>query len=92
MITEEQKNKVLALYNTHEHSIKDIMLMTGVKSSQTIYRILSMEGVRMQKDRQPVRKISVGLDEEAHNILLEANPKNVSEWVCNLIKGGYPNR
>ncbi|MEG1839211.1 MAG: hypothetical protein RR220_07975 [Bacteroidaceae bacterium] len=39
-ITKEQEEQVVSLYN-QEYTITSIMLKSGVKSEQTIYRILS---------------------------------------------------
>ena len=47
-ITAEQENDVVKLYNT-EMSILDIIERTGIKSEQTIYRILRDAGVKRRR-------------------------------------------
>lgn len=89
MITVEQENEVVRLYKAQRHTIKEIMSMTGVGSEQTIYRILDDRGIPRLKVRKPTRKITIGLDEETERLLTQANPKNISEWVCTMIKKGY---
>ena len=84
-ITLQQEEEVVRLYKTKQYAIREIMKRTGVKSEQTIYRILSDYNIPMIR-RKSVSKISVNLDEETAQILKKANPKNVSEWISNCIK------
>lgn len=89
MISKEQEQEVIRLYRGRKNSIKQIMAQTGVRSEQTIYRILSANNVPKQKTRKPTRRISVGLDEEAERIIRKARPSNISEFVSEMIKRGY---
>lgn len=89
MISKEQEQEVIRLYRGRKNSIKQIMAQTGVRSEQTIYRILSANNVPKQKTRKPTRRISVGLDEEAESIIRKARPSNISEFVSEMIKRGY---
>lgn len=92
MISIEQEQEVIRLYRGRKHSIKQIMAQTGVRSEQTIYRILSANNVPKLKMRKPTRRISVGLDEEAEGIIRKARPRNLSEFVSEMIKRGYGKR
>lgn len=92
MISIEQEQEVIRLYRGRKNSIKQIMAQTGVRSEQTIYRILSANNVPKQKTRKPTRRISVGLDEEAERIIRKARPSNISEFVSEMIKRGYGKR
>lgn len=89
MISIEQEQEVIRLYRGRKNSIKQIMAQTGVRSEQTIYRILSANNVPKQNMRKPTRRISVGLDEEAERIIRKARPRNISEFVSEMIKRGY---
>ena len=80
-ISIDQEEEVVRLYRAQKHTVKQIMALTGVRSEQTIYRILDNR-----------KKISICLDEETDDILKRAKPKNVSEWVCEMIVKGYSNR
>lgn len=92
MISIEQEQEVIRLYRGRKNSIKQIMAKTGVRSEQTIYRILSANNVSLLKKRKPTKRISVGLDEEAERIIRKARPRNVSEFVSEMIKRGYEKR
>lgn len=92
MISIEQEQEVIRLYRGRKNSIKQIMAQTGVRSEQTIYRILYANNVPKQKIRKPTRRISVGLDEEAEGIIRKAKPRNISEFVSEMIKRGYEKR
>lgn len=89
MISIEQEQEVIRLYRGRKNSIKQIMAKTGVRSEQTIYRILSANNVPKLKQRKPTKRISVGLDEEAERIIRKARPRNMSEFVSEMIKRGY---
>lgn len=92
MISIEQEQEVIRLYRGRKNSIKQIMAKAGVRSEQTIYRILSANNVPLLKKRKPTKRISVGLDEEAERIIRKARPRNVSEFVSEMIKRGYEKR
>lgn len=91
-ITQGQTEAVIRLYRAQKLTVKQIMAQTGVRSEQTIYRILSANNVPKLKMRKPTRRISVGLDEEAERIIREARPRNISEFVSEMIKRGYGKR
>ncbi len=65
------------------------MELTGVRSEQTIYRILSSHNIPKLRKRKPTRRITIGLDKEAEELIVKANPKNISEFVSEMIKKGY---
>lgn len=92
MITLNQENEVVRLYQSHRFTIKEIIAKTGVKSEQTIYRILARHNVPKIRKRKPVRKVSISLDETADTIIRRFKPKNLSEFICEMIKKGCPNR
>uniref|UniRef100_A0AB33JE40 Helix-turn-helix domain-containing protein n=1 Tax=Prevotella sp. GTC17262 TaxID=3236797 RepID=A0AB33JE40_9BACT len=86
MISIEQEENVVLLYKENKHTIKQIMSLTGVRSEQTIYRILNSRGIPRQAVRKPTRRITVCLDFESDKIIQKLNPKNLSEFVCEAIK------
>lgn len=49
-LTKEQEEKVVGLYSSTSLSILDIMTATGVKSEQTIYRILRDAGTKRRRN------------------------------------------
>ena len=89
MINSKQKEEVVRLYREQAHTVKQIMALTGVRSEQTVYRILDERNIPRLKIRKPIRKISICLDEKTDEILRRAKPKNISEWVCEMIIRGY---
>lgn len=89
MINSKQKEEVVRLYREQAHTVKQIMALTGVRSEQTVYRILDEQNIPRLKIRKPIRKISICLDEKTNEILKLAHPKNISEWVCKMIIRGY---
>lgn len=91
-ISIDQEEEVVRLYRAQKHTVKQIMALTGVRSEQTVYRILDERNIPRLKIRKPIRKISICLDYETDEILKRAKPKNVSEWVCKMIVKGYSNR
>lgn len=89
MISEEVRSMVVALYKEERFKIKEIMVITGVRSKQTIYRILNEANVTKIKRKNPAAKISVTLDNDVSRILAIENPKNISKWICKMTKKGY---
>lgn len=86
-ITLEQIEEVVRLYMSKKYSIKEILVQTGVRSEQTIYRILDgRNDIERMRRKSPVKKISITLDEDTNKIIDKTNPKNLSEWVCSCIK------
>lgn len=82
-ITPEQENKVLALYHQNI-AIKEIMKATGIKSEQTIYRILDEHDVPRRPKLKGVAKISITIEEDVAQIL-EKQP-NLSQYVNEAIR------
>lgn len=89
MIKVEQQILCERLYQEGNHTIKEIMSLTGIRSEQTIYRILDAANIPRRPSRQAVQKVSVSLDKDAADIIREVNPKNLSKWICDLIKLAY---
>lgn len=89
MITKNKENDVLTLYAKQKYSIAEIMRLTDIRSTQTIYRILAKHGIKKQRREKQTRIISVCLDEKADKILKAISPRNVSDLICNLIKRSY---
>ena len=89
LITEEQEEEVVRLYRSQKYKIKDIMKMSGVRSEQTIYRILDGADVPRLKSKAPARKLSVTIDDEILTLIEQDNPINLSKWICEKIKEGY---
>ena len=84
----EQKREVVRLYREQNRTIKQIMEETGVGSTQTIYCILDEAGVPRLRRRVPFKKRSINFDLKTWKIIEKANPKNLSEWVCNMVVKG----
>ena len=62
-ITLDQESRVLSLYK-QGIAIKEIIKETGVRSEQTIYRILDSNGVPRRPKVRGVRKIFVTIEEK----------------------------
>ena len=88
LITVDQEEEVTRLYRSQKFKIKDIMKMTGVRSEQTIYRILDAADVPRLKSKAPARKLSVTIDDEVLMLIEQDNPINLSKWICEKIKKG----
>lgn len=86
-ITQEQTEAVIRLYRAQKLTIKQIMDETGVKSEQTIYRILDENGIPRLQQREMVRKASISFDADTWVIIERKAPKNLSKFICDLIKG-----
>lgn len=86
LISLEQEEEVARLYRSEKYTIKQICEMTGVASEQTIYRILKGRNIPKRKIRIITKKISVSLDYEAELILDKVKPKNLSKYICDIIK------
>lgn len=89
MIKLEQQELCERLYREGDHTIKEIMATTGIRSEQTIYRILDAAEIPRRPSRKAVHKISLSIDKDTMEIIKKENPKNISEWICNIIKDKY---
>ena len=85
-ITQEQAETVIRLYRARKLSIKQIMRETGVRSEQTVYRIFDENNVPRYEQRSTVKKCSISFDSEAWALILTRSPRNLSLFICNLIK------
>lgn len=85
-ITVEQIEAVVRLYVARKHSIKQIMKETGVRSEQTIYRILDESGVPRYERRATVKKATISFDGASWDLIQARSPRNLSLFICNLIK------
>lgn len=85
-ITFEQIEAVVRLYVARKHSIKQIMKETGVRSEQTIYRILDESGVPRYDRRATVKKATISFDGASWDLIQARSPRNLSLFICNLIK------
>ena len=85
-LSSEQIEEVVRLYRSKKYSIKEILALTGVGSEQTIYRIIAgRDDIEMMKRTSPTKKYSVNLDTEAVRVLETVNPRNISQWINDLI-------
>ena len=85
-ITLKQEEDVIRLYRSEKYTIKQICEMTGVLSEQTIYRILRERNIPKRNIRFITKKVSVSLDHETDLILDKIKPKNLSKYICDIIK------
>lgn len=83
-ISAEQISSMLILYAT-DVPIKEIMVRTGIKSEQTIYRLLDENNIkRKPKKRCPIKRC-VSFEEDVELDVLE-HTDNVSAFVCECIR------
>mgnify|MGYP002940295248 FL=1 len=82
-ITLDQESRVLSLYKDGI-AIKEIIRETGVRSEQTIYRILDSNGVPRRPKVRGVRKIFVTIEEDVAAIL--DKEQSVSLYVNEAIR------
>lgn len=88
-ITLDQESRVLSLYK-QGISIKEIIKETGVRSEQTIYRILDSNGVPRRPKVRGVRKVFVTIEEDVAAIL--DKEQSVSLYVNEAIRFYHSNR
>ncbi len=88
-ITLDQESRVLSLYKDGI-AIKEIIRETGVRSEQTIYRILDSNGVPRRPKVRGVRKIFVTIEEDVAAIL--DKEQSVSLYVNEAIRFYHGNR
>lgn len=86
MLSIEQIQACERLYREGNHTIKQIMQETGIRSEQTVYRVLDAAGIPRRPNRRIALRATISFDEEAAKIINEVNPKNMSEWVCDIVK------
>lgn len=85
-LSSEQQEEVVRLYRSKKYSIKEILALTGIGSEQTVYRILAgRDDIEMMRRTSPTKKYSVNLDTEAVRVLETVNPRNISQWINDLI-------
>lgn len=85
-LSSEQQEEVVRLYRSKKYSIKEILALTGIGSEQTVYRILAgRDDIEMMRRTSPTKKYSVNLDTEAVKVLETVNPRNISQWINDLI-------
>lgn len=89
MIRQPQKDECIRLYKEGILTIKEIMSETGIRSEQTIYRILDEAGITRRPSRTTEWRVSISLDKETSDIIDEVRPRNLSAWVCSMIKEAY---
>lgn len=87
-ISLEQEEEAVSLYRSHKYSIKEILEKTGIKSEQTLYRILISRDIPTML-RKATARISLRADKEVSEIVERENPRNISEYLCYLIREGY---
>lgn len=88
-ITLDQESRVLSLYKDGI-AIREIIRETGVRSEQTIYRILDSNGVPRRPKVRGVRKIFVTIEEDVAAIL--DKEQSVSLYVNEAIRFYHSNR
>ena len=88
-ITLDQESRVLSLYKDGI-AIKEIIRETGVRSEQTIYRILDSNDVPRRPKVRGVRKIFVTIEEDVAAIL--DKEQSVSLYVNEAIRFYHGNR
>ena len=83
--TDDVREKCAKLYK-QGFPIKDIMHQTGLRSTQTVYRILREGKIPARNtDKKGGKVITVSLDKEAVRIIKLKKPRNLSNFVCAAI-------
>ncbi|SDB77163.1 Helix-turn-helix domain of resolvase [Bacteroides ovatus] len=83
ILTIEQEEQVIALYK-QEFTIKEIIKHTGVKSEQTIYRILDKNNIPRRPKLKGVGKVFITVEEDVAQILEKQT--NISLYVNEAIR------
>lgn len=86
MISLEQEEMVCKLYKAKKHTIKQIIKETGVRSEQTIYRILDENNIPRRPKRGTVMKATISFDKKTADIIKKENPPNLSGWICDKVQ------
>lgn len=89
MIEDYRREKCVQLYKEGALTIKEIMTQTGIRSEQTIYRILDEAGIPRRPVRPTEYRATISFDKETADIIHEVSPRNLSVWVCKMIKEAY---
>lgn len=89
MIRQPQKDECIRLYQEDVLTIKEIMEETGIRSEQTVYRILDAAGIPRRPSRSTEWRAAISFDKETSDIIDEVRPRNLSAWVCRMIKEAY---
>lgn len=89
MIKQYQKDECIKLYKQGALTIKEIMAETGIRSEQTVYRILDAAGVPRKPVRPTEWRATISFDADTSAIIDDVRPKNLSEWICEIIKDYY---
>lgn len=92
MIRDYQKAKCIQLYKEGILTIKEIMSQTGIRSEQTIYRILDAACIPRRPARPTEYRATISFDKDTAEIIDKVHPRNLSTWVCKMIKEAYYNR
>ncbi len=77
---------VIELYRK-KTPITKIVAATGV-SIANVYGILSEHNIPLHSGQKTYRR-TIAFDEETEQLLQQANPANISAWVCEQIKKAY---
>ena len=92
-LSSEQIEEVVRLYRSKKYSIKEILALTGIGSEQTVYRIIAgRDDIEMMRRTSPSKKYSINLDEKAQSIIESVKPRNISQWLNELIIKVYEDK
>lgn len=83
-ITSEQISSLLILY-ADDVPIKEIMRRTGIKSEQTIYRLLDENEIKRKPKKRCPMKLTILIEDDVEIDILEC-PGNVSAFICECIR------
>lgn len=83
-ITDEQIVSLLILYADNV-PIKEIMKRTGIKSEQSIYRLLDEKNIPRKPRKRCPLKLTVSFEDDVEQDILE-HRDNVSAFVCECIR------
>lgn len=84
MISQEQRKQCIDLYR-QGIAISEIINQTGIRSTQTIYKILQSGNI----ERRPTKagfRATISFDEQTAEIIRKANPKNLSQYICMMVQ------
>lgn len=83
-ISIKQIVSLLSLY-ADDVPIKEIMKRTGIRSEQTVYRILDENGIKRRLRKRCPIKMTISFEDDVKTDILE-HSSNVSAFVCECIR------
>ena len=77
---EAKKKEVVRLYKEQNHTIKEIINLTGVLSAQMIYSILDEAKITRLKARKTARHVTINIDAKLADYIDKNAPRIFLNW------------